>query len=326
MRLCLVTPCLNAQPFLRDCVESVVKQKVTHAVDHIIIDGGSTDGSVGVIKEYAAKLAYWESSKDNGMYHAIEKGFAKSDADIMGWLNSDDMHCPWTLQAVIDIFTTLPEVKFITSKFPLIVDVRGVVCRTDLLPGVLREDFLRGQQLPGSGVPATNFISQESTFWRRSLWEEAGGSFDHSIHLASDFELWARFLSLTELYVVEAPLAMFRPHGKNLSITQSAKYRAEAEAVLARYRPKSSPYDGRKAEARAVQSIANAVGIGKEAWRSGCTDVTLKSIVRDPETGRPFVIHRTAAPPIGTSLFASAPKRSCSRQLFDGLSRMRLFK
>ena len=303
MKVCLVTPCLNGETFLRECIESVVQQNGSIEVDYIVMDGGSTDLSPHIIESYADKLTLWASRKDQGMYHAVEEGFAASDGEIMGWLNSDDMHCPWTLKAVIDIFKALPQVRFITSKFPLIVDSTGVVCRTDILPGVLREDFLQGQQLPGGGFPATNFISQESTFWRRSLWEEAGGSFDQTLQLACDFELWARFLSLTDLYVVEAPLAMFRPHGKNLSITQSAKYRSEAEAVLRRYRAKSSPDDERKAEARAVQSMANAVGIGSDTWRSACTQVTLKSIGRNPNTGKPFVVERGNFPPLGSAIF-----------------------
>jgi glycosyltransferase involved in cell wall biosynthesis len=319
MRLCLVTPCLNAEEFLRDCVDSVLSQKVTSPLDYIIIDGGSTDRSVPVIEAYADKLAFWESSKDHGMYHAIEKGFCKSDAEIMGWLNSDDMHCPWTLRAVLDIFEALPEVRFITSKFPLIVDASGVVCRTDLLPGVLRDDFLRGQQLPGSGIPATNFISQESTFWRRSLWEEAGGSFDHSFHLACDFELWARFLSLTDLYVVEAPLAMFRPHGKNLSMTQSDKYQAEARLVLERYGPKSSPDQERMAEARAVQFMANAVGIGAALPLKGAASVTLKSIGRDPITAKPHILFRNEDPPQGSQIFVRPTRKKFQTRVFDFL-------
>lgn len=234
-RLCLVTPSLNGAAYLESAIQSVVHQEGFNRVDYVLMDGGSRDGSQEIIAKYAEFISYSESKADKGLYHAAEEGFNKSDAEIMGWLNADDKLCPWTIQLVLRIFDQLPEVSFITSGMPLIMDSQGVVYRADLLPGVTRRDFLSGLNLPNQGWPATNFISQESTFWRRSLWDRAGGGFDHSLKLACDFELWARFLEFEKLHVVDSPMAMFRPHGTNLSILSRDEYAREARGVLSKH-------------------------------------------------------------------------------------------
>lgn len=231
----LVTPCFNSAQFLEQTFRSVVYQPGFDQVDYVVMDGGSSDETVSIIEKYQQHFKYWQSKPDKGQYFAIAEGFSHSNASIMGWINSDDMLCPWTIQLVMKIFEQLPEVEFITSRYPLITNDVGMVYRCDILPGVTQQDFLNGQNLPTSGLPHTNFISQESTFWRRSLWRKAGGDFDPTLRLAADFELWFRFLQHAELYVVNAPYAMFRPHGANLSTLQAQKYLDEALSVLARH-------------------------------------------------------------------------------------------
>jgi|GEM_PF-1519393 len=234
-RLCLVTPCLNAAAYLGQTLRSVIDQPGFDRVDYIVMDGGSTDGTREILERHKSRFHFIRSAPDAGLYHAVEEGFRRSDAGIMGWLNADDMLCPWTLRLVLRIFDQLPEVSFVTSRFPLVMDKEGVPYRADQLPGVTRADFLAGLTLPEKGRAALNFISQESTFWRRSLWEQAGGGFDHSLKLACDFELWSRFLELADLDVVDVPMAMFRAHGANLSVAHAAEYMAEAKVVLTRH-------------------------------------------------------------------------------------------
>ncbi len=234
-RLCLVTPCLNAEAYLEQTLRSVIEQAGFERVDYIVMDGGSTDGTLQILERHKARFHFFRSAPDAGLYHAVEEGLRNSDAEIMGWINSDDMLCPWTLRLVLRIFDQLPEVSFITSRFPLVMDKEGVPYRADQLPGVTRADFLAGLTLPEKDRAALNFISQESTFWRRSLWEQSGSGFDHSLKLACDFELWSRFLELTDLHVVDVPMAMFRAHGANLSVAHAEEYMAEAKGVLARH-------------------------------------------------------------------------------------------
>jgi glycosyltransferase involved in cell wall biosynthesis len=291
LRLCLVTPCLNAGAYVGEALSSVVNQPGFERVDYIVMDGGSTDGTEDIIATYASRLKHWQTGADGGLYHAVEEGFRHSDAEIMGWLNADDMLCPWTIRLVLDIFTQLPQVDFITSKYPLVADARGVVFRADLLPSVNRHDFLQGMNLPGQSWPATNFISQESTFWRRSLWEQAGGRFDHSLRLAGDFELWSRFLDLTDLYVVESPMAVFRAHGGNLSMQRKDEYAGEAADVLRRH-GWHEPAHVRGLDRRANRAKADAVGVRGRALRLLGPSSRTKGIGFDEAAGRHIIIER----------------------------------
>ncbi|MEQ9449547.1 MAG: glycosyltransferase [Rhodospirillaceae bacterium] len=198
-RLCLVTTNFNYGAYLDDCIRSVVSSRGFDRVDYVVMDGGSDDDSVDTIKKYASQLKHWQSEKDEGMYHAIQAGFALSDAPYMGWLNSDDQLAPWAIQTVLDIFDHLPDVKWITSRFPMQARKDGVVVRTSILPGVDNWGFFNGEHVRTLGLPSTGWIVQDCTFWRRDLWEDAGACFDHSLKLAGDFELWARFMMRTDL-------------------------------------------------------------------------------------------------------------------------------
>ena len=193
-RLCMVTVNFNYASYLEDCMLSIINQRGFDRVDYIVMDGGSTDGSIAIIEKHADQLAYWQSEPDDGMYYGIEAGLKKSDAEIIGWLNSDDMLAPWALQTALDIFDQLPDVKWITSWFPMQARKDGLVMKADFMPGVDEWGFFNGEHVKSSGLPTSGWIVQDSAFWRRSLWDEVGGAFDHSLSLACDFELWARFI------------------------------------------------------------------------------------------------------------------------------------
>lgn len=260
-RLCMVTTNFNYGAYLDDCMHSIVHAKGFERVDYVVMDGGSTDNSVDIIKGYAPRLAHWQSAKDAGMYHAIEEGFAKSDAAYMGWLNSDDQLAPWAIQTVLDIFDQLPEVRFITSRFPMQARKDGTVVKTTILPGVDNWGFFNGEHIRTLGLPSTGWIVQDCTFWRRSLWEEVGGSFDHTLKLAGDFELWARFMMRTDLYIVPVPLGIYRIQGANKAMVSRDAYRDECVTVLKRYTP-VIPSDMQKLGERVVAKKLATVGLG----------------------------------------------------------------
>jgi GT2 family glycosyltransferase len=260
-RLCMVTTNFNYGAFLDDCMRSIVTSRGFARVDYVVMDGGSTDNSVDVISSYAPHLKHWQSARDAGMYHAIQDGFGKSDAPYMGWLNSDDQLAPWTIQTVLDIFDQLPEVRWITSRYPMQARRDGVVIKTDFLPGVDDWGFFNGEHIRSLGLPSTGWIVQDCTFWRRDLWDEVGGCFDLSLKLAGDFELWARFLQKTPLYVVPVPFGIYRVHGSNKAIAQRDTYRDECVAVLNRYTP-IIPSDLQKLNERVVAKHLKAIGLG----------------------------------------------------------------
>ncbi len=282
-RMTMVTVNYNYADYLADCMSSIIDQVAFDRVDYVVMDGGSTDGSVDLIKGQESKLYHWQSEPDGGMYHAIEAGFGKSDGEIMGWLNSDDMLAPWAIQTVLDIFDHLPDVQWITSRFPMQARKDGTVIKADFVPGVDQWGFYNGEHIKSSGLPTSGWIVQDSTFWRRSLWDEVGGCFDHSFSLACDFELWARFIEKTDCYIAPVPLGIYRYQGDNKAVVQRDAYRDECVAVLQRYTP-IIPEDANRLGERVFAKHLSALGFGHLVDPS--RKPHFKSVVFSHEDGR----------------------------------------
>jgi glycosyltransferase involved in cell wall biosynthesis len=217
--------------FLEETMLSILNQNYPD-LEYIVMDGGSTDGSADIIKKYQDRLKYWVSAKDGGHWQALNAGFAHTTGDVMAWLNSDDKYTPWALSVVGEIFATHPEVEWLTTLFPLFWDERGRATGCASFPGYSRAGFFRGENLPDCDWHYESWIQQESTFWRRSLWERAGGRVDPEFKLAGDFELWARFYKTAELHAVATPLGGFRLHSTQKTATQMEAYFNEATRAL----------------------------------------------------------------------------------------------
>ncbi|OHY33029.1 glycosyl transferase [Cylindrospermopsis raciborskii CS-508] len=203
----IVTPSYNQAEFLEATIDSVLSQNYP-SLEYIIIDGGSTDGSVDIIKKHEKHLTFWCSEPDSGQYDAINKGFRYSTGEIMAWINSDDMYLPWALKTVADIMSSLPTVEWLTTLYPGHWDYCGFCKGFGNTPGFSLDAFLDGYYLPTNGVGY--WIQQESTFWRRSLWVRSGSCLNNNLKLAGDFELWCRFYLHTNLYGTASPLGGFR--------------------------------------------------------------------------------------------------------------------
>jgi glycosyltransferase involved in cell wall biosynthesis len=241
LRISIVTPNLNHGRFLDQTISSVLR--ADHGdLEYVVVDGGSTDESLAVIDKYRSRLSRAIVEPDDGLYDAINKGFAHATGEAMGWINSSDRLLENSLAIVSEIFETFPEVQWLTSRMMSSIDSRGWLVRQGQHNGITRAAFLAGEHLRGySKGRADTFIQQESTFWRRSLWEAAGGKLDAGLRLAGDFELWARFFQHADLWSISAPLGAFRYHDGQLSANSLASYVAEASQVLNRLgsRPRS---------------------------------------------------------------------------------------
>jgi ubiquinone/menaquinone biosynthesis C-methylase UbiE len=238
-RISVVTPSFNQGQFLEECIDSVLSQDYPN-LEYIIMDGGSSDNSVEIIKKYAKHLAYWQSKPDGGQYHALDDAFRRTTGDIMAWLNSDDKYHPGSLIAVGRVFSTHDDVEWITGR-PTSWDAGGRLLRVQTILPVWTRETLRREQRNAI------FPQQESTFWRQSLWKKAGSRLQTDLRLAADFELWVRFFHYADLVTVDALLGGYREHGDQRARTQKEEYIEETEDVL---RADSVHFGGHAAEAR----------------------------------------------------------------------------
>jgi len=241
--IAIVTPSFNQGTFLEAAIRSILEQKYPK-LEYAVIDGGSADDSSAIMQKHAASLHYSVSEKDAGQYDAINKGFAHTSGELMGWLNSDDMQCAWALAVVGEIFAQFPEVEWLTTGFPMRWDAAGRATHCAATRGYARGAFAKGENCPGYDGFYSAPIQQESTFWRRSLWEKAGGALSVDFGSAGDYELWCRFMKYADLYAVTVPLAGFRRHGNQQTSRALQSYFQQAKRAQQQHFPgrQSSSY------------------------------------------------------------------------------------
>jgi glycosyltransferase involved in cell wall biosynthesis len=221
-KISIVTPVYNGDKYLEDTILSVINQGYPN-LEYIIIDGGSTDGTVDIIKKYEKHLTYWVSEPDEGLYHAVQKGFEKSTGDIMAWINADDMYHKGAFSMVAELFTQFPKTDWMMG-IPSIYDEQGRTVMVDNFKPWCKADLYSGNY---------EWIQQESTFWRRSLWEKAGSTLSLNLKYAADFELWLRFFRYAELYSLKSLLSGFRfRSGNQVSLDNRSAYINEVQVAI----------------------------------------------------------------------------------------------
>lgn len=226
-KISVVTVCYNMASYIEQTIQSVLSQNYPN-LEYIIIDGGSTDGTQAIIEKYRSQLAYYISEPDNGMYDAINKGFANATGEIMAWINADDIYFPWTLHVVNQVFSKYVDVDWISGKSAFLTE-SGVLAHVFPKCAIkTQRDIRNGWCREGLLGP----LMQESMFWRKSVFDKVG-LLDVSYRLAGDFELWTRFATYSHLTFLDVPLAAFRRRHNGLSIGQKAKYQSEVEKAIA---------------------------------------------------------------------------------------------
>ena len=198
-RITVVTPSFNQAAFLRDTIESVLGQGYPN-LEYMVLDGGSTDGSAEIIREYADRLAYWCSAPDGGQAAAINQGFARATGDILSWLNSDDYYLPGTLRHAAE------------SLDP---------ARTELLLGNCVHLHEGRPDLRGSDVPlrhrqlrleVVDYVIQPSTFWTRPTWDQVG-ALQSQYHFIFDWDWYTRALKAgVTVKTTDRYLSVYRVH------------------------------------------------------------------------------------------------------------------
>ena len=176
----VVTPSYQQGAFIERTMRSVLDQFYPNT-EYVIQDGGSTDGTIAVLERYGSQISHWESRPDGGQSHAINLGVARTTGEIMAWLNSDDRLLPGALACVGDYFACHPEVDVVYGN-RLLIDENDMEIGRWILPGHDEEVLCWADYVP-----------QETLFWRRSVWERAGGKIDESFEFAIDWDLLVRF-------------------------------------------------------------------------------------------------------------------------------------
>lgn len=227
----IVTPCLNAAAVIRDAVESVV-QTSTIPFEHIIVDGGSTDGTREILEEYDHLELVFEP--DSGPYEALNNGFKRSSGGLLAWLNADDFYLPGTLDTVVEIFKNFSQIDWLTTAYPEFATSSGRIAGTTHISGYSRSRALHPDSLRFTDALHA-VLQQESTFWSRRLWERCGSRLDTRYNYAADFELWLRFWQHTEVYAANVPLGCFRWTDDQRSRMFETEYRSEVDEILGAY-------------------------------------------------------------------------------------------
>lgn len=202
----IVTPSLNQAPFLEAAIQSVLSQGYPR-LEYIVVDGGSTDGSVDIINKYASQLAWWVSEPDEGQTDAINKGFDRAHGSILAWLNSDDTYAPGAVGAAVKFLEQHPETGLVYGDANYINEAGEAIGR---FPAA-RTDHRRLRQ-------GYVHIPQQAAFFRGDLWK-ALGPLDPSFYFAMDYDLWVRIAARSSVRYVPETWANFRLHasGKTLA-------------------------------------------------------------------------------------------------------------
>lgn len=218
----IVTPSFNQARFLEAAIQSALSQDYPR-IEYIIVDGGSTDGSLDIIQKYADRLAWWVSEKDRGQTDAINKGFARASGQIFAWINSDDTYEPRAVGQAVRFLLDHPEVGMVYADCNYINEQGRVIgkfpaAQTDLPR--LRRGYVH--------------IPQQTMFFRAELWKQVG-PLDPSFYFAMDYDLWTRIAARAELrYLAGQTWANFRIHASGKTV--AADDRCWPEMLRVHYR------------------------------------------------------------------------------------------
>lgn len=229
-RISLVTPSLDQAAFLPRTIESVLRQEGEFDLEYLVLDGGSTDGSVEILKRYEGRIQY-RVERDKGQADAINKGLRAVTGDLVGWLNSDDLLYPGTLARVAAAFAARPDAAWLHGGCE-IVDEHDRPIRRWV---TAYKDF-RCRHYSRRALLVENFVSQMTVFWRRSAMERVG-VLDDALRYSFDYEYWLRLSGLGDPIYLPERLAAFRWYTSSKSGANFERQFAEDHEAFRRHAP-----------------------------------------------------------------------------------------
>lgn len=222
MRLSVITPSLNQGRYLGECIESVrsaAAQAAPHEIEHIIIDGGSTDGSIELLRDQPH--IHWVSEPDRGQSQAINKGLARATGEILTYLCADDLYEPGALKSVLDTFSAEAVADVIYADFWFLEGSSG------------RKRRKSAARFSPRRLRRRNPLGQPAVWWRRRVYTRFGG-FDESLHYCMDHEYWLRLGDHVHWRYLPEPLAVCRLHADAKTSSQLPAMWRETAQMLTR--------------------------------------------------------------------------------------------
>ncbi len=223
-KISVITPSFNQGRFIEQTIHSVLGQEYPN-LEYIVMDGGSTDNTLEILKKHGKKLK-WVSKKDKGQSDAINKGLKMATGDIVAWLNSDDYYLPGTLLKVAQYFEVHKEAKWLSGDYE-IIDEKG----KPIHGFVIGYKRLLRRFSSFNMLSFANYIIQPSTFWRRELHKEVG-YLNEGYRYCMDYDFWLRIMKKYPLHLLPDPLSAFRIHGASKGGSQYEKQFKEELRVL----------------------------------------------------------------------------------------------
>lgn len=274
LKLSIVTPSFNQGRFLEETILSVLNQGY-EPLEYIIIDGGSTDESISIIRRYEDKLAYWVSEKDRGQVHAINKGLERATGDILAFINSDDVYLPGAFQAVMSHFEENPKSEWL--------------CGDTLMFGEGHETRMIHATVPQSAAHCLSWAyraPQPGHFWRRELVAEG---FQERWNYDFDHDMYVRLLLAGhKCEYIPLPMAAYRLHEVSKTVAEGHRQLEEFDRIAEFYEPQLQGADQRWCKATRFLRLSYAAS---EAGRkSEAASWLMRAFATHPESilNRPF--------------------------------------
>jgi glycosyltransferase involved in cell wall biosynthesis len=246
LRISIVTPSFNQGRYIRQTIDSVLGQEGDFDLEYRVVDGGSTDDTIDILRSYGDRLT-WVSERDEGQVDAINKGLRAATGDVVGWLNSDDLLLPGALARVTEAFVQHPGVEWVHGRCRIIDEHDREVRRW-----VSAYKHFRSRHHSFENLLTENYVSQMTAFWSRTVHDEVG-YLDGNVRLAFDYDFFLRLAKRGAPVYIEDVIGCFRWYAESKSGAGFVDQMTETNELARRYR--SNPWTRLRARVKKVGII-----------------------------------------------------------------------